>query len=317
MGYVPEGLGEYEEEYVVCPKCGNDKLIYDAARGEIICPECGYVISERIIDRGPEWRAFTPEEKEKRSRVGAPLERVTPESLSTDIDWRSRDAAGREISLRRRIEMLRLRKWHTRARIQSSIERNLAQAQMELDRLGSQLGLPKRVKDRALEIYRKALESGLVRGRSIESVVAASIYAACREMRVPRTLDEIARYTRAGRKDVARCYRLLVREASIKIPLPSAVDFAPRIGNVLKLSGSTIRMAIDILKRAQEQGLTAGKDPAGLAAAAIYIAAMKNGEMRTQKEVARAAQVTEVTVRNRYKELVKKLKIDMPIAKKG
>jgi len=313
VGYVPEGLGEYEEEYVVCPKCGNDKLIYDAARGEIICPECGYVISERIIDRGPEWRAFTPEEKEKRSRVGAPLERVTPESLSTDIDWRSRDAAGREISLRRRIEMLRLRKWHTRARIQSSIERNLAQAQMELDRLGSQLGLPKRVKDRALEIYRKALESGLVRGRSIESVVAASIYAACREMRVPRTLDEIARYTRAGRKDVARCYRLLVREASVRIPLPNPVDFVPRIGELLGLSAITVRKAIEILRRAREAGITAGKDPAGLAAAAIYIAALLTGEVRTQKEVAQAAQVTEVTVRNRYKELARRLKIKLPI----
>jgi len=303
-----------EEEYIVrCPKCGNDKLIYDSARGEIICPECGFVISERIIDRGPEWRAFTPEEREKRSRVGAPLERITPESLSTDIDWRSKDAAGREISLRRRIEMLRLRKWHVRARIQSSIERNLAQAQMELDRLSSQLGLPKRVKDRALEIYRKALESGLVRGRSIESVVAASIYAACRELRVPRTLDEIARYTRAGRKDVARCYRLLVREAAIRIPLPDPIDFVPRIGELLGLTGITVRKAIEILKKAKTTGITAGKDPAGLAAAAIYIAALLTGEVRTQKEVAQAAQVTEVTVRNRYKELAKRLKIKLPI----
>ena len=302
-----------EDHISRCPRCGSDKLIYDAARGEIICAECGEVITERIIDRGPEWRAFTPEEKERRSRVGAPLERITPESLSTDIDWRSKDAAGREISLKRRIEMLRLRKWHVRARIQSSIERNLTQASIELERLSSQLGLPKRVKDRALEIYRKALESGLVRGRSIESVVAASIYAACRELRIPRTLDEIARYTRAGRKDVARCYRLLVREAAIKIPLPNPIDFVPRIGELLGLSGNTIRKAIEILQRAKEAGLTAGKDPAGLAAAAIYIAALLTGEVRTQKEVAQAAQVTEVTVRNRYKELARKLKIKLPI----
>ncbi len=296
-----------------CPNCGSTNLIYDYSRGEIICAECGEVITERIIDRGPEWRAFTPEEKEKRSRVGAPLERITPESLSTDMDWRGKDAAGRELSLKKRMEMLRLRKWHVRARIQSSIERNLTQASIELERLASQLGLPKRVKDRALEIYRKALESGLVRGRSIESVVAASIYAACRELRIPRTLDEIARYTRAGRKDVARCYRLLVREAAIKIPLPSPIDFVPRIGELLGLSGITIRKAIEILKRAKEAGLTAGKDPAGLAAAAIYIAALQTGEVRTQKEVAQAAQVTEVTVRNRYKELARKLKIKLPL----
>jgi len=306
-------LEEFEEIYHKCPICGGTKLIYDPTRGEIICAECGYVIREREIDRGPEWRAFTPEEREKRSRVGAPITRLTPDSLSTDIDWRSKDAAGREIGLKKKIEMLRLRKWHIRARVQSSIERNLSQASIELERLGSQLGLPQYAMDRALEIYKKALETGLVRGRSIESVMAAAVYAACREKKIPRTLDEIAKYTRAGRKDVARCYRLLVRETQVKVPLPSPIDFAPRIGELLKLSTQTIKKAIEILRKAQEMGLTAGKDPAGLAAAAIYIAALLSGEVRTQKEVARAAQVTEVTVRNRYKELAKKLKIKLPI----
>jgi len=312
---VEDLLEMYESVILKCPHCGSDKLIYDYTRGEIVCAVCGYVISEREIDRGPEWRAFTAEEREKRSRVGAPISRYGPDSLSTDIDWRSKDAAGREIGLRKKIEMLRLRKWHVRARVQSSLERNLSQAAIELERLGAQLGLPKRVLERALEIYRKALETSLVRGRSIESVMAAAVYATCREMKIPRTLDEIARYTRAGRKDVARCYRLLVREAAIKVPLPNAIDFVPRIGAILNLSASTIRKAIDILKQAQKMGLTAGKDPAGLAAAAIYIAAMMQGEMRTQKEVARAAQVTEVTVRNRYKELVKKLNIKLPLKK--
>ncbi|MCD6458708.1 MAG: transcription initiation factor IIB [Thermoprotei archaeon] len=304
---------EFEEEIRRCPICGSIRLVYDPTRGEIICADCGYVIQEREIDRGPEWRAFTAEEREKRSRVGAPISRLTPDSLATDIDWRSRDAAGREIGLKKKIEMLRLRKWHIRARVQSSIERNLSQASIELERLGSQLGLPQYAMDRALEIYKKALETGLVRGRSIESVMAAAVYAACREKKIPRTLDEIARYTRAGRKDVARCYRLLVRETQVKVPLPNPIDFAPRIGEILKLSTQTIKKAIEILNKAQKMGLTAGKDPAGLAAAAIYIAALLSGEVRTQKEVARAAQVTEVTVRNRYKELAKKLKIKLPI----
>ncbi|MEM1508604.1 MAG: transcription initiation factor IIB [Thermofilaceae archaeon] len=303
------------EEVKRCPQCESDKLIYDPVRGEVICAVCGYVISEREIDKGPEWRAFDSEEREKRSRTGAPLSRFTPDALATDIDWRSKDAAGRELGLRKKVEMFRLRRWHMRARAQSSLERNLGQAQQELDRLGAQLGLPKRVLDRAREVYRRALESGLVRGRSIESVVAAAVYAACREMKVPRTLDEIAKYTRSGRKDVARCYRLLLRETMLRVPLPTPVDFAPRIGSVLKLSAATVRDAVEILKQAQQVGITAGKDPAGLAAAAIYIAALRRGEVRTQKEVARAAQVTEVTVRNRYKELAKKLKIDIPVKK--
>ncbi|MEM0376561.1 MAG: transcription initiation factor IIB [Thermofilum sp.] len=298
-----------------CPQCGSTKLVYDPSRGEVICAECGYVMSEREIDLGAEWRAFTPEERERRSRVGAPISSFGVESLVTDIDWGGRDAAGREISLRRKLEMLRLRKWQVRARAQSSMERNLAQAVIELERLSAQLGLPKTVLDRALEIYKRALESNLVRGRSIESVMAAAVYAACRELKLPRTLDEIAVYTRAGRKDVARCYRLLLREASIKVPLPNAADFVPRIGSYLRLSGQTIKAAIEILDKARAAGLTAGKDPAGLAAAAIYIAALQNGEMRTQKEVARAAKVTEVTVRNRYKELVKKLGLKLPVKK--
>jgi len=308
--------GEKEEGELRCPQCGSTRLIYDSTRGEIICANCGYVMSEREVDQGAEWRAFTPEEREKRSRVGAPISRYGFESPVTDIDWVGKDAAGREISLRKRLEMLRLRKWQVRARAQNSMERNLAQAVIELERLGAQLGLPKAVLDRALEIYRSALNSNLVRGRSIESVMAAAVYAACREMRLPRTLDEIALYTRAGRKDVARCYRLLLREASIKVPLPNAADFVPRIGSLLRLSGATIKRAMEIIDQARNAGLTAGKDPAGLAAAAIYIAAIQNGEMRTQKEVARAAKVTEVTVRNRYKELVKRLDIKLPITKK-
>lgn len=307
---LPEEAAELK-----CPQCGSTKLVYDPSRGEVICAECGYVMSEREIDLGAEWRAFTPEERERRSRVGAPISSYGVESLVTDIDWGGRDAAGREISLRRKLEMLRLRKWQVRARAQSSMERNLAQAVIELERLSAQLGLPKPVLDRALEIYRRALESNLVRGRSIESVMAAAVYAACRELKLPRTLDEIAVYTRAGRKDVARCYRLLLREASIKVPLPNAADFVPRIGSYLRLSGQTIKAAIEILDKARAAGLTAGKDPAGLAAAAIYIAALQNGEMRTQKEVARAAKVTEVTVRNRYKELVKKLGLKLPVKK--
>ncbi|MEM0023781.1 MAG: transcription initiation factor IIB [Thermofilaceae archaeon] len=303
------------EEVKSCPQCGSERLIYDPMRGEIICALCGYVVSEKEIDKGPEWRAFDGEEREKRSRVGAPILRYTPDALATEIDWRSKDAAGRELGLRKKVEMFRLRRWHMRAQAQSSLERNLIQAQQELERLGAQLGLPKRILDRASEVYRRALETGLVRGRSIESVVAAAIYAACRELKIPRTLDEISRYTRAGRKEVARCYRLLLRETSIRVPLPNPIDFAPRIGNMLRVSAATVRDAIDILRQAQQIGITAGKDPAGLAAAAIYIAALRRGEVRTQKEVARAAQVTEVTVRNRYKELVRKLKIDLPIKK--
>jgi len=301
------------DELFKCPVCGSNNIIYDPERGQYVCAECGTVLSEKAVDQGPEWRAFTPEEREKRSRVGSPLtQTVHDKGLSTIIDWRDRDAFGRHLEPRRRLEILRWRKWQIRARIQSSIDRNLAQAMNELDRIASQLGLPRNVREEAAVIYRKAVEKGLVRGRSIESVVAAAIYAACRRLKIPRTLDEIVKYTKVGRKDVARCYRLLLRELELRVPIADPIDYVPRIGALLGLSGSVMKRAAEILKKAEEKGITAGKDPAGLAAAAIYIASLLEDERRTQKEIAQVAGVTEVTVRNRYKELVRELKVPLP-----
>ncbi len=295
----------------VLSKCPSGNIVFDEVRGEWICADTGEVIAEHVIDRGPEWRAFTAEEKERRSRAGAPLTATLHDSgLSTVIDWYDRDATGKKLDLKKRLELIRMRKWHTRTRMQSSIDRNLAQAIAELERIAEQLGLPRVVREEAAIIYRKAVEKELVRGRAIESVVAAALYAACRIHRIPRTLDEIAKYTRSGRKEVARCYRLLVRELGLKIPLVDPADYAHRIATMLGLSGATVRTAIEIIEKARRLGITAGKDPAGIAAAAVYIAALLNDERRTQKEVAMAAGVTEVTVRNRYKELVKVLSLN-------
>ncbi|MCQ5341054.1 MAG: transcription initiation factor IIB [Candidatus Methanomethylicia archaeon] len=305
--------GSYDE-VLKCPNCGSTSFVNNYERGEVVCTNCGLVVTEKVIDRGPEWRAFTSEERDKRSRVGSPLSpTVHDKGLSTVIDWRDKDAMGRKLEPKKRIEILRWRKWQIRTRVHSSIDRNLAQAMSELDRISSQLELPKSVKEEAAVIYRKAVEKGLVRGRSIESVMAAAIYAACRTQKVPRTLDEIAKYTKAGRKDVARCYRLLLKEVNIKIPIADPIDFTVRIGSILNLSGITQHRAAEIIREAKKRGITAGKDPAGLAAAAIYIASLLENERRTQKEIAQAAQVTEVTVRNRYKELMRELKIEIPL----
>ena len=302
-----EGTSGSEE--VECPP---EYIVYDAERGEYVCALTGEVIEHRAVSQGPEWRAFTPEEREKRSRVGGPLSpMVHDRGLTTVIDWRDRDASGKKLEPKKRLEFLRYRRWQIRSRIQSSIDRNLAQAMNELDRLANQLRLTRQVREEASIIYRKAVERGLVRGRSIESVVAAAVYVACRLKKVPRTLDEIAAHTKASRKEIARCYRLLVRELQIKVPIADPIDYIPRMGSLLDLSGNTMRRAAEILRIAKERALTAGKDPAGLAAAAIYIATILEGERRTQKEIASIAGVTEVTVRNRYKELAKQLGLEI------
>ena len=295
-----------------CPECGSTHLVQDYDMGEIVCAACGLVIRENIADQGPEWRAFTKEEKEGRSRTGAPISlSVHDKGLSTVIDRINKDAFGRELPLETRLQMLRLRKWQIRARVHSSIDRNLAQAMAELDRLADKTHIPPSVKEKAALIYRKALEKGLVRGRSISAIAAAALYAACRHSETPRTLKEVAEASLIKRKDIARCYRLLLRELDIQMPISDPVKYVSKIAAKVGISEKTQRKAIEILREAEKRKAIAGKDPMGLAAAALYIACVCEGERKTQKDIAEAAGVTEVTVRNRYKGLKEALNLDV------
>jgi len=303
---------EGREVFIESEECPPDKIVFDPERGEYICTLTGEVVEESAIDTGPEWRAYTPEEKTRRSRVGSPLSHVLPDYGVLTTMGTYRDATGRKLESRARLEAERLRRLQAKLRTATSIEKNIEQAAREITRLVEALGLPRSIIDDAMLIYRQAAEKGLVRGRSLESVAAAAIYAACRLRGIPKTLDEIAEYVKGGRKEVARCYRLLIRELKMRMPLADPTRFVSRIVTALGLSPKVEKRAIEILIQARRKGLTAGKDPAGLAAAAIYIAALELNERRTQKEIARAAGVTEVTVRNRYKELVQKLKISLP-----
>ncbi|MEM1549548.1 MAG: transcription initiation factor IIB [Candidatus Methanomethylicia archaeon] len=297
-----------------CPECGSTNLIRDSERAEITCLNCGLVISERMTDPGPEWRAFNPEQKEKRTRVGAPMTlTIHDKGLSTIIDWRDKDIYGKDLTPRKRAQVYRLRKWQRRVRISDATERNLAFALQEVERITSQLGLPKSVHEEAALIYRRAVEEKLVRGRSIESMAAASVYAACRRYNIPRTLDEITKVARVGKKDIGRSYRFMAKELIKKINPTSPVEYIPRLVSQLGLVGDVQTYAKMIVDVAKDVGLTSGRGPIGVAAAAIYISSVILNEKKTQREIAAVAGVTEVTIRNRYKELTEKILIDIPI----
>jgi transcription initiation factor TFIIB len=264
------------------------------------------------LNQGPEWRAFTKEEKDERGRVGIPTSfSIHDKGLSTVIDRVNRDAYGRQLPLATRLEMLRLRKWQIRTRVHSSADRNLAQAMAELDRLTDMLHIPASIKERAAIVYRKALDNGLVRGRSIAAIAAASLYAACRMSETPRTLKDVSAASRIRKKDVARCYRLLVRELDLRMPVEDPVKCISKIATKVEISMPTQQRAIRIINEAKRKGIVAGKDPMGLAAASLYVACVLEGEKKTQKEIAEVANVTEVTVRNRYKGLKEALKLDI------
>jgi len=296
-----------------CPECGSSNLIHDYDTGETVCGDCGLVVYEQMMDKGPEWRAFTQEEKASRSRVGVPTSySVHDKGLSTAISQVDRDAFGRKLPLSTRLQMWRLRKWQIRSRVHSSIDRNLAQAMAELDRLSDKVFIPQPVKEKAAVTYRKALDKGLVRGRSIAAIAAAALYAACRVTGTPRTLREIAEASLVDKKDVARCYRLLLRELDVHMPIADPLTYVSKIAERTGISGKTQGLAIQILRIARKKRAAAGKDPMGLAAAALYIACLQNNEKKTQKDIAEAAGVTEVTVRNRYKTLKKQLDLELP-----
>jgi len=296
-----------------CPECGSSNLVHDYDTGETVCGNCGLVLHQQMIDKGPEWRAFTQEEKDSRTRVGVPTSySVHDKGLSTAIGRVDRDAFGRKLPVSTRLQMWRLRKWQIRSRVHSSVDRNLAQAMAELDRLSDKLYIPAHIKEKSAVVYRKALEKGLVRGRSIAAIAAAALYAACRNSETPRTLREIAEASLVDKKDVARCYRLLLRELEIHMPIADPMTYISKIAERTGISGQTQGEAIKILRDAKKKRAASGKDPMGLAAAALYIACLQNNEKKTQKDIAEAAGVTEVTVRNRYKSLKRQLGLELP-----
>lgn len=307
------------ETITVCPECNSAHLILDSVHGELVCQKCGLVITENHIDQGPEWRSFDSEQSENRARTGAPMTyTVHDKGLTTEISRGNRDVYGKNIPAKNRAQFYRLRKMQRRIRVRDAGERNLATALAELGRMAGVMGMPKVVRETAAMIYRKAMGRNLVRGRSINGVVATALYSACRQCNVPRTLDEIARVSRVDKKEIGRTYRFITHELKLKLMPTSPEDYIPRFCSELKLSGAVQIEANKILHEAAEKQLGSGKGPVGMAAAAIYIAAIMCNEERTQKEVADAAGVTEVTIRNRYKELTKKLglKINMQSRKR-
>ncbi|MFB6191736.1 MAG: transcription initiation factor IIB family protein [Haloarculaceae archaeon] len=273
------------------------------ADGELIDEETGLIVEEDSIDRGPEWRAFTHEDRQKRSRVGAPTTQVMHDKgLTTNIDWKDEDASGRVLSEEKRSRMRRLRTWQERIRTQGSGERNLQFALSEVDRMASSLGVPDSVREVTSVIYRRALDEDLIRGRSIEGVAAAALHAACRREHIPRSLDDLTAVSRVDRREIGRTYRYISRQLGLALDPVDPKEYLPQLASELGVSDAIQREAETVVERTTEQGLHSGKSPSGYAAAAIYAASRIVGPKLTQRSVADAANVTVVTIRNRYQE---------------
>ena len=287
-----------------CPRCVKGKMVTDNESGEMFCSKCGFVMSEKIQESGPEWRSFTQDEHGDRARAGAPTPLTMHDmGLATIINPVNKDASGKPLTASMKNTIERLRTWDSRSQVHEPVDRNFRQAFSELNRLKDKLAISDSVVEKAAYIYRKALDKGLVRGRSISALMASALYAACRDTETPRNLKDVEIAANIKRKDIARCYRLLVKELDLKMPVTDSVQCVARIASKIGIQEKTKRFAIKVLKVAQENEASAGKDPMGLAAAALYLSCVKNGEDKTQRDIAEAANVTEVTIRNRYKGL--------------
>ncbi|MAE13398.1 hypothetical protein CMO92_02430 [Candidatus Woesearchaeota archaeon] len=294
-----------------CPECGGINLFWNKEKGEVICKDCGLVVEEKMVDFDQEWREFDSDAAARKRRTGAPMTYTQfDQGLGTDV---GRKSDLYSLGGKNKNKFFRLRKWQQR--ISTAIERNLKLALAELKRVSSYLKLPSSVEEEASRVYTLAVQKGLVRGRSMESVVAGALYAACRRHDVPRTLDELSEASSIEKKEIGRTYRFITRELGITILPSNPSDYIARFASALKLSAETQSKSVEIIEQAQSVELTSGRGPTGIAAAALYVAALINGEKRTQREVADVAGVTEVTIRNRYKELLEELNLEKEIKK--
>jgi transcription initiation factor TFIIB len=292
-------------------------VITDHESGEIICSNCGLVISNNIEDNaGLEWRSFAEgragvrgEGNTNRSRTGNPMSLARHDrGLATVIGRTDRDASGNKIDASVRSKMERLRIWDSRTHSYGSTNKNLIEAFSELDRLKDKLGLQYAVIERTAYIYRKAQHRGIVKGRTISSILTAALYIACRGLGVPKTLKEIAAISGVRLKILSRSYRILVTELNISSPpVIDPIKCIVKVANRADLTENTQRQAMRVMNNLTEKEISAGKNPMGLAATVLYITCLETGENKTQGDIANAGGVTEVTLRNRFKDLKAKL----------
>jgi transcription initiation factor TFIIB len=287
-----------------CPDCGAT-AIPDEAHGELVCEDCGLVLDDQRIDHGPEWRATTSQEHTEQSRTGGTLtETLHDKGLSTAIDWRDQDARGNQLSERKQRRLNRMRTQHERARTQQAGEYNLKYAFGEIDRMASALGVPESVRELASVIHRRARDERLLGGRSLEGMASGALYAACRQAGFPRSLDEIATVARVERVEIGRAYRYLADELGIDLAPTTPQEFVPRFASALNAGREVESTASEILEAAQGTDTLAGVSPTSSAGAALYAAGLVCEREFTQDEVAGAAEISTVTIRYHYRDLL-------------
>ncbi|PTD93631.1 transcription initiation factor IIB 2 [archaeon SCG-AAA382B04] len=296
-----------EDESKKCPECGG-KLVKE--ENELRCEDCGLVLEEDYIDWGPEWRAFSSEERDEKARAGPPSTvKRHDKGLSTEIGFR--DRYGKELDPEKRNLFSRLRKWHSQSKRSTGKEKSLSEGLQEIGRMSGQISLPNSVQKVASVIYKRASKENLIRGRSIEAIAAAALYIATRFFEIPRTLDEFVEVSRINRIEVARAERHLVENLGIPLKPVDPELFIPKLKSKIGFDADVEKESMRIIEKARKRQIISGKSPISISAASIYIAGKNLDRKITQDQISDASDISKVTIRNRYKELVDKLGIKL------
>lgn len=224
--------------------------------------------------------------------------------LSTTIGWQDKDAQGQDLSARKRVRLQRLRTWDERFRAKDAHEENLKQALGEINRMASALGLPDPVRETGAVVYRRAVKENLLPGRSIEGMATASLYAAARKQGIPRSQSEFVDVSRVKEVRIQRAYRHLSRELGLEIEPEDPMQYIPKFVSSLEVSDEVEELSRELIEVMTENAIHSGKSPSGLAAAAVYAAAYLTNEQLTQEVVSKTANVSKLTIRNRYQEII-------------
>ena len=287
--------------------CKNLYPITDFVTGEITCGSCGSVILEKAVDIGPEHIGFSKEEYESNIRTGRKLTlKISDMGLSTTIERSNKDSTGKSLSSENVRIFHRLRLWDRNSKYKQQYQ-SFNKAFTLLDAMKSKLGLPDVVVEKSAYLFRKAAAKKILSGRSTLGILCATIYLACRLTNTPRTLQDVAIAGNVKRKYLQRVYRFLMKELDVNPESFSPVDFIERISNSIGAGNKTRRDALRLMQTVQESGISTSKNPMAMAATVVHLAAFKNKEKISQIKIAEFSGISAVTIRDRAKEIRKKL----------
>ena len=294
------------EQADVCALCNSTSIVFDSETSETICSSCGMVVRDNIESLGPEWRSYSGEDIESKSRTGMPSSLAFHDmGLSTFISYSNVDANGVAISAEQRNKVQRMRRWNKISSNNRSYHRNLKNAFAILSTIKDKLSLSDTLIEKAAYNYRKALDKKIIKGRSIRALIVAAVYAACRDLAVPRTLEEISVAANTDAIFAGKCYRLLVQNLELRLPVIDSNKYLARIANKAKVSEKTYRVGLDMLSTIKSDPISHGKDPNALAVAVLYAACLKEEENVSQAQVAVAGDISIVTLRKRFQDVRK------------